>query len=184
MHQRYNEEDNSLIKSFKYDVLLIQATIDDYPLIQNMGQFYQYDMSKNCNWALPADGLYKCSDFKDYFEDSTKKAFLIKVGSEIAGFILLNQIGVDPKANWNMGEFFILGKFQGKGIGENVAHQIWKMFPGAWEVAVMPENKAALAFWSKIIASYTDSTYSQKVKERKCNEYNFNLVIFTFTSKR
>ena len=42
--------------------------------------------------------------------------------------------------DWNMGEFFVLAKFQGQGVGSQVAKQIVKEHPGKWSVAVMPEN--------------------------------------------
>ena len=111
------------------EINIIEASIKDYPLIQNMAQFYIYDLSRECGhtssyWALPTDGLYESLDFKCYFEDQSRKAYLIKVSEEIAGFVLLNQATEDKTNNWNMGEFFILAKFQGKGIGEQVAHII------------------------------------------------------------
>ena len=55
--------------------LIIPATIADYPIIQNMARFYVYDLSRECGpisseWAMPANGLYECFDFKIYFEDA------------------------------------------------------------------------------------------------------------------
>lgn len=104
------------------DITIALATLSDYPMIQNMARFYVYDLSRECgfissDWAIPADGLYESFDFKGYFQDLDKQAFLIKVNEEIAGFALLNENGIIPDTEWNMGEFFILAKFQGKGIG-------------------------------------------------------------------
>lgn len=115
--------------------VLKSVTIPDYPLIQNMARFYVYDLSKECgfissDWTLPADRLYESFDFKDFFQDVDKRAYLINVDDEVAGFILLNQKGILPETEWNMGEFFILAKFQGKGIGSEAAKQIWNKHPG------------------------------------------------------
>ena len=109
-----------------------------YPIIQNMARFYVYDMSRYCgfiseDWACPKDGLYESFDFKTYFEDPTRKAFLVYVEKELAGFVLLNQVGISKATEWNMGEFFILAKFQGKGIACQVAEQLWKTHPGHWK---------------------------------------------------
>ena len=133
------------------DIKLISASLSDYPLIQNMARFYVYDLSRECgfispDWAIPADGLYESFDFKEYFQDVDKQAYLIKVDEEIAGFALLNQAGLFSDTYWNMGEFFILAKFQGKGIGMDVAQRIWNKHPGSWEVSVIPENKNAANF--------------------------------------
>lgn len=134
-----------------------------------MARFYVYDMSRECgfiseDWACPSNGLYESFDFKHYFEDPRRCAYLIKVKNEIAGFVLLNQEGSSPKTTWNMGEFFILAKFQGTGVCFDVAHQIWKMHEGLWEVSVIPENLSALDFWRKTISLFTNGNYTEEVK--------------------
>lgn len=149
---------------------LVQATIADYPTIQNMARFYAYDMSRYCGfisneWAFPKDGLYESHDFKKYFQEPNRKAFLVKIDDELAGFVLLNKMGTLPSTEWNMGEFFVLAKFQGKGIAKQIAHQIWEQFNGKWEVSVIPENEKALAFWRKAISDFTNAHYKEEIKE-------------------
>lgn len=148
---------------------IVPATIADYPTVQNLARFYVYDQSRYCgfiskDWAMPADGLYECFDFKSYFEEPSRKALLIKVDSELAGFVLLNKVPISPAAEHNIGEFFIVAKFQEVGISTKVAHQIWRMYPGSWEVSVIPENKRALSFWRKTISSFTGEHYDEKMK--------------------
>jgi len=148
---------------------LVPATLADYPTLQNMARFYVYDLSRSCgfisaDWACPKDGLYESFDYKHYFEDKTRHAFLIKVGKELAGFVLLHREGSNPKVDWVMAEFFVLAKFQNKGIGENIASQLFKQFPGTWEISVIPENTKALAFWRKTISKFTDDHYSEEIK--------------------
>ena len=151
---------------------LIKATLADYPLIENMWRFYVYDMGRYCGfnegWECPADLSFVPDDLTSYFVDQTRKAFLVKVGGELAGFVLLNKVSTKPEIDWNMGEFFILGKYQGKGIGEQVAVQIFEKFPGVWEVTVTPENVGALKFWRKIITVYSDNAFSE---DRKIVDY-------------
>jgi hypothetical protein len=48
--------------------------------------------------------------------------------------------------DWNIGEFFILAKFQSSGVGSAVAREIFTRFPGKWSVAAMPENVGAVNF--------------------------------------
>lgn len=96
----------------KHRIEVIFATINDHPIIQNMARFYVYDLSRHCglnssDWALPDDGLYESFDYKDYFTAPDRKAFVIKINQELAGFVLLNQEGLDQDTMWNMGEFFI-----------------------------------------------------------------------------
>ncbi len=138
-------------------------------ILQNMARFYVYDLSKECGledfeWALPEDGLYKISDLSNYIHDADRQAYFIFVGSERAGFILLNKATVDPETNWNVGEFFILRRFQGKGIGRKSLELLWQYHPGTWEVSVIPENKCAYAFWKRVI-----SELGQGVSEQEAN---------------
>lgn len=167
---------------------LINATIDDYPIIQNMARFYVYDMSRYCgfiseDWACPEDGLYECLDFKSYFIEPDRKAFLVRVGNELAGFVLLNQVGTLPELDWNVGEFFILAKYQGKGVGKQVAHELWNRFPGVWEVSVIPENKAGLVFWRHAIMSYTLGNHIEQMKTLKDESQSKQRIIFNFNTK-
>ena len=174
-----------LIKKFDPKISIIKATMDDYPCIQNMARFYVYDLSRECgsissDWAMPKDGLYKNFDFKNYFVDPSRKAYLVKVYDEIAGFVLLNQATENPSNTWNMGEFFIIAKFQGQGIAHQVAQQIWNMHPGKWEVSVIPQNKSALKFWEKAIGEFTYRAFHKKIKEVTYDEHCPRRIIFEF----
>ncbi|WP_419418739.1 GNAT family N-acetyltransferase [Legionella sp. D16C41] len=175
------------IEELKAKLKIKQATLADYPTIQNMARFYVYDLSRECgfisvDWACPADGLYESFNFKNYFTDPTRKAFLILIGDELAGFALLNQVGIYPDTMWNMGEFFILAKFQGKGVGCLSAFQLWQMHPGLWEVSVIPENYRGLAFWRKTIAKFTNEDYQEKVTSVDYDFQQPKRVIFRFTT--
>jgi predicted acetyltransferase len=148
---------------------LIRATLADYPLIQNMARFYVYDLSRYCGltskeWACPEDGLYENFDFKTYFTAEDRQAFLIKVDDELAGFVLINKVGTTPEIDWNMGEFFILARFQGKGVGQQIGRQILDAFPGQWEIAALPDNRPALAFWRALVADYTQNSFTEALK--------------------
>jgi predicted acetyltransferase len=167
---------------------IIPASLEDYPTIQNMVRFYVYDLSRDCgfsseDWGLPAEGLYESLDFKSYFQDPTRRAYLIKVKDELAGFVLLNNVTASPEREWNMGEFFILAKFQRKGIGMQVANQIWKMHPGLWEVSILPENKRALAFWRKIISDLTNGNYLEEMKDIAFDVHRPKRRLLSFEAK-
>lgn len=169
------------------EISLIKANLADYPTIQNMARFYVYDMSRECgfisvDWACPSNGLYESFDFKNYFEEANRCAYLIKVKNELAGFVLLNQEGHFSKTTWNMGEFFILAKFQGKGVGHHCAHQIWKMHEGLWEVSVIPENRSALRFWRNTISLFTQDNYKEEIKSIDYDKDQPNRYILSFNT--
>jgi predicted acetyltransferase/RimJ/RimL family protein N-acetyltransferase len=177
-----------LIRKFEPRISVIKATVDDYPRIQSMARFYVYDLSRECgsissDWAMPEDGLYESFDFKNYFISPSRKAFLVKVYDEIAGFVLINQATENPENNWNMGEFFIIAKFQGQGIAHQVAQEIWNMHPGKWEVSVIPENKSATVFWEKSISEFTCGTFNKQIKIVTYDEHCPQRIIFEFDTQ-
>ena len=167
-------------------IKLIPATLADYPIIQNLGRFYVYDMSEYLGntegWEMPEDGLYECIDFKKYWEDKNSFPFLVRFENEIAGFAIIDKKGSSPEIDFNMAQFFILRKFKNKHIGRYVAHQCFKKFPGEWEVMVIPGNEGAYRFWRAIIKDYKNNDFVEYTRE--ITHFNNSIKnIFKFNSR-
>lgn len=167
------------------EITILTARLADYSMIQNMARFYVYDRTDLMGWECPENGLFECIDFKHYFTDPDKKAFLIRVKNEIAGFVLLDKMELLEPVDWNMGEFFILKKFQNKKIGSKVAKEIFKNCPGRWTVSVMPENVRALNFWQKIIEQVCKGAQTEVFKTSEelkslSNPDPYPMKIFSF----
>jgi len=166
---------------------IIPATIEHYPIIKNMWHFYIYDMGRYCGlnkgWQDPMDLSFVADDITPYFNNETKKAFLVEVGKEPAGFVFLSEVRGLPNSQWHMEEFFINAKLQNKGIGQKVTHQLWKKHPGIWEISVIPENISALSFWRKTILKFTKNHYSEEVKIAD-REHGESRYILSFNSTK
>jgi len=167
--------------------IVVSATPADQETIQNMARFYVYEMSRSCGqmtgWEMPANGLYECSDLSRYFIDKDRFPFLIRVQEELAGFVLVNKVGTSPDIDWNIGEFFVLAKFQGSGIGKEIAFQIFDRFEGIWEVAQMPKNLPAVKFWKKVVSEYASGFFketSQVIHEPTLHP----MIVLKFESKK
>lgn len=174
-----------ITKELQTSLKIKEASLNDYLTIQNMARFYVYDLSRECgfiseDWACPSDGLYESFDFKNYFEDSSRKAYLIKMDTELAGFALLHREGLYPETKWVMGEFFILAKFQQKGVGNLAAFELWKKHEGLWEVSVIPENQRGLSFWRKTISNFTGGHYQEELKTIDYDPHQPKRIIFCF----
>lgn len=169
-------------------VKLVSATPNDLPVIQNMARFYAYDLSKSCgfyslyDWSFPENGLYEARDLSDYWKPG-HYPFVILVENELAGFALIDKTGTTLDVDWNIGEFFIVGKFQGKGVGRHVAIQIFNQFAGTWEVMQMPDNTPAIKFWKKVVADYTKNEFMESRKTILEPEPHDNIVL-KFTTKK
>lgn len=152
----------------KTNITLSKAGKEDQDTIQNLGRFYVYEMSRYCGflptWETPSNGLFECIDLSSYTELPDRHAFIIKVDNELAGFVLINKVGSTPDVDWNIGEFFIIAKFQGKGVGRYVAKQVFDQFSGVWETSQIPENKAAIDFWDKVVTQYSHGKFEKTLK--------------------
>jgi ribosomal-protein-alanine N-acetyltransferase len=104
-------------------VKLMPATQEESVIVKNMASFYAYDISRytgrEAGWEFEEDGTYGGPETLSlYWQEPNRYPFLIRVNNELAGFVLVNKIGSAAGIDWNMGEFFIVAKFQGKGLGQ------------------------------------------------------------------
>ena len=152
----------------KVELVLLQP--ENLPQIQRMARFFLYDqleyMGINPNWSFPEHGYYEISDLKDYFKNIGKDTFphLVKYKGEPAGFALIDRDHVYPDTKYNVGEFFILRKFRGQGLGRYVAEKLFRKYPDIWEVEQMVENCSAIKFWEKVLGKFTNNKYTRAMK--------------------
>lgn len=166
-------------------VKLIPATLNDLPIIKNLGRFYAYDISEyygdEPGWEMEDDGLYGVGiDFEKYFSQNDCFPFLIRFKNELAGFAIVDKKGSDESIDFNMAQFFILRTYKRKGIGKYCAYLCFDQFPGTWEVMVMPGNEGAYPFWKSIIKDYTHNNFEEYTRTLTHGERN----IFKFTSEK
>lgn len=148
---------------------LIQATLNDYSIIQNMARFYVYDMTEYMGfepgWEIPENGLYECIDFKKYWSDKDATPLLVHYENELVGFAIIDKKGSDTQVDYNMAQFFILRKFKSKGVGRYVATACFSRFKGVWEIMVIPENKGAYSFWKSVVGEFTQENFTEYTKK-------------------
>jgi hypothetical protein len=79
------------------------------------------------------------------------------------------RLGVSgDHAVWDMAEFFVVRRYRRHGIGtQAAAHQVWKRFPGAWEVRVMRSNATAAPFGKRAISSLTGTPVEPTLYENQ-----------------
>ena len=154
------------------NVHITPILLDEYSCLQNMARFYVYDCSKPVgklpHWDLPKTGLFECYDLKNYIADEDRRAYFIMQDNEISGFVLVNQEANLSGSDWVVAEFFVLGKFQGQGVGTDILPLLFKELPGVWEVSVMPFNKPALLFWQRAF---------KKLAQQKNIESDYEMVV-------
>jgi len=132
------------------------ADRDQEPVLANLLQLYAHDFSEFHKVELGADGRFAYQQLPLYWSDPERHPFLIWIDGKLAGFVLVKRgSGVSDDATvWDMAEYFVLRGWRRHRVGTRVAHDVWRRFPGRWQVRVMEANVAARQFWDRAISSF------------------------------
>lgn len=84
--------------------------------------------------------------------------------------------------SWDMSEFFVGAKFQGRGVAREVARHVFHGRKENWQVDILPQNTPALKFWEKTINEYAHGKYSCEVK-RVPDDEEVPRVVFNFSCR-
>ncbi len=160
------------------NIELKKASESDHKIIKNLVPYYIYDMSEYMGWPCTPEGKFGgCDHLPLYWKEKGRFPFLIRVGEETAGFALVRGNHDENDIDYSIAEFFVLRKFRGKSVGENVAGQLFDSFRGRWKVGQLADNAPAIAFWRKIIGRYTKGAFQEKEENSPwgpMNEIFFN----------
>src|SRR5215471_16609662 len=138
------------------NIEVIPASIEQKPILANLLELYTYDFTELKAFKLGEDGRFGYPDLPLYWTEPDRLPFLVKVDDRWGGFVLVrrgSQVSGDEDV-WDMVEFFLLRGYRRLGVGTKVAHEIWRRFPGKWEVRVIERNQRALSFWKGAIAGF------------------------------
>jgi predicted acetyltransferase len=145
-------------------VNVVVSAAEDVVVVRNLFALYMHDMSEFVALDVEDDGAFAVpASVASYWEgaDAPERfPFLIRLDDRLAGFALVRRIVADP-ATFDMGEFFILRKYRGAGIGRTAARHLFDRFAGAWEVRQLPTNTAAQAFWRRVIGDYARGAFTE-----------------------
>ncbi|MGH9693031.1 MAG: GNAT family N-acetyltransferase [Bryobacteraceae bacterium] len=135
---------------------VIPATPEDEPILANLLELYVHDFSEFFDIDLGVDGRFGYKPLPLYWRDPSRHPFLVRMDGKLAGFVLVkkgSEVSDNPSV-WDMAEFFVLRGYRRRGIGIDVAHEVWRRFRGVWEVRVMEANISAYQFWERAIAVF------------------------------
>ena len=142
-----------MTRELSSQIELVPASRDQEPLLANLLQLYIYDFNEILDLDLEADGRFAYPHLPLYWREPGRYPFLIIMDGQPAGFVL-----VKTGSEWNvrdMAEFFVMRRYRRHGVGTSIAHEVWRRFPGPWEVRVMETNVGAQHFWTHAISSFT-----------------------------
>ena len=129
-------------------VSLQSVTASQKNVLKRYFQFYLYDYAQ-FNGSLPADGVFEYPWLDDYFIEEGRSPFFIMVDNDIAGFVLVRELGEN---HYQMSEFFVMNTFRSKGVGKKASLQVFEKFQGTWDVGQEASNQGVVTFWRKVIS--------------------------------
>jgi predicted acetyltransferase len=144
-------------------VQILPTTPADHARLCALFELYAYDLSDVLGLDVGDDGRFRVPSQDAYWTDPLRHAFLVQVGERLAGFALVQQrsrLTGDEGVN-DMAEFFVMRRFRRQRVGEHVAASLFDRFRGPWEVREKAENKAATAFWRRVIGQYTGGRFEE-----------------------
>jgi len=160
---------------------VIPAAAEQAPILANLLELYAHDFSAFYDVELGPDGRFGYKQLPLYWSEPARHPFLVRVEGKLAGFVLVrrgSEVSGDASI-WDMAEFFVIRGYRRRGIGTHVAHQVWRQFPGRWEVRVLEENVSARHFWERAISQFAEQTADPVRVDHNGDSW----TIFSFGSK-
>jgi predicted acetyltransferase len=164
------------------DIELVLAGREQEPILANLLELYIHDFSEFHNCEVGDDGRFGYRFLPLYWSEPYRHAFLIRTSGKLAGLVFVTggPGATDNDSVWDMAEFFVLRGYRRRRIGTTVAHEVWRLLPGRWEVRVMHSNVSAQQFWARTISAFIGEAAIPICVERGSAWWQ----IFSFETKR
>lgn len=149
------------------DWTLGEATPAERPLLRRMFELYLHDFSSMEHSDLDEDGFFvpRADAWLARFHDTAgRTALLLRAGGKPAGFALLDDESPMPGGAGRryVAAFFVLRAYRQRGLGEAMAREIFRRWPGRWQVLEIRANPDAQRFWRRIIGDLVGGAYDER----------------------
>ncbi len=144
------------------NVEVVAAALADKPVLRRLLQLYLYDFTEFAPQELDEHAEYPYRYLDHYWapnDNEERLPYLIRADGKLAGFALVRR---PAGGAWRMAEFFVLRMYRRHGVGQAAALHLFRALPGEWQVAELPANTPAQAFWRRTIAEATRNTYTEE----------------------
>jgi predicted acetyltransferase len=154
------------------NVNIEEVLLNEGNILRNMFEFYDYEFSQYLNFEVNKEGLFRRAPVSEYLSNDEYHSFFIKSAERLLGFVILKI--TNNKSSFEIEQFFILKKYNGKGIGKQAAIKIFDQYKGNWKVTQVERNYPAQAFWRKVIQSYSNNSYRETYDDKCRSIQEFN----------
>ncbi len=163
-------------------VEVVEATPAQEPILANLLDLYVHDFSDFLDLEIGEDGRFGYPSLSSYWSEAGRHPFLIRSDRKLAGLALVKMgpEAANDDAIWDMAEFFVLRGCRGRGVGTLAACELWRLFPGPWQVRVMHRNVPARQFWARAISTFTGKAVAPRQIEKNGELWD----LFLFRSRQ
>ena len=146
------------------NIALVRAAKSDERTLANLLHLYVHDFSEFLGMKPSKEGWFSYPALPLYWSEAGRTAYLIRLEGSLVGFALVSKRSVvsgDPTVS-DLAEFFVVRGVRRRGVGKAAAHELFRSFPGKWEVRVAEFNRAAQSFWRKVIEQYVQGRFQSE----------------------
>ncbi|MGE7955018.1 GNAT family N-acetyltransferase [Pseudomonas sp. NPDC089530] len=136
------------------------AQRDDWECIENLMQFFMYELSQWLPIKLGQHGLFAIQPKTPYWRQPGTRPWLLRVEGELAGFAIVDDEVRLAEVQYNLAYLFVVRRFRGRGIGRQVVTQLLAGLPGQWQVLHLDANPPARAFWARVLPELSGGAFS------------------------
>lgn len=140
---------------------LHEAQRDELECIENMMQFYTYDLSEWLPLKFGEHGFFSIQPEADYWRKQSTRPFLIKAEGELAGFVTIDNQAHFEDTQYNIGYLFVSRRYRGRGIAAFVVSELLRTLPGQWQILHLDANQPARSFWARTIPLITQGEFTR-----------------------
>jgi predicted acetyltransferase len=128
----------------------------DAAVLRQLFELYCHDFSELVPLQLQPNGRFDVPLGDEWWTRDDHFPFFIRRDAELAGFALVrrgSRLSGAPEV-MDVAEFFVARGARRGGLGKRAAHQLFRDFPGPWEIRVRQGHAAAQAFWAEVTTSW------------------------------
>jgi predicted acetyltransferase len=143
------------------------ATPAERPLLRRMFELYLHDFSGMEHSDLDEEGFFvprADAWLARFHETPGRQALLLRVAGKPAGFALLEDESPMPGGAGHryVAAFFVARAYRRRGLGAAMAREIFRRWPGRWQVLEIRANPDAQRFWRRVIGDVTAGAYTER----------------------
>jgi len=147
------------------EILLVDPLDPEMEVFNRLLQLYEYEFSEITKLEVNRQGLYSNVELMKNLEERSSRPVLLRYKKHWAGLAVVNlksYLNDDPHIR-EIGEFFVLKLYRRHHLGQKMAFELFKFFPGKWEIRQLPEAREAHDFWVQVIDRYTHHHFTNNL---------------------